>query len=380
MKKVILFLTLALIAWSCTKPSANISGCISSAPNTKLSISQLGATAQLLLDTIRTDANGRFKYKFTMPNVTEPAFLLLKTDSLQIATLLVNAGEKVELTADGTLQYSVNGSEGSALLQELNRNFNTSMLRFDSLYKVLDEHKNSKDYEEVYKSINLELGSVYVKQKREAIKFIFHHPKSFASIAAIYQRYPTGLQVFASPGDGIYFKMLHDSLQTVYPKSAYIAALRDEYEQRMRTDELNAMNVQEVGFPDLELPDVNAQKVKLSTLKGKVVLVYFWLSSSVEQRMENNELLSLYSKYAAKGLEIYQVALDTDKPAWAKQVKTQNLTWINVCDGYGVNSPAAQIYNVQRLPATYIIDKQGQIVSSNIFDKDLEKKIAELCK
>jgi peroxiredoxin len=380
MKKIVLLLALSLICWSCAKNSASISGCISSAPNTKLSIIKLGATTQLLLDTIRTNAAGCFKYKFKMSNVTEPAFLLLRTDSLQIATLLVNAGEKVVLTADRMPQYTVSGSEGSLLLQELNKSFNTSMLRFDSLYKVLDSHKGNKDYNAIYERINIALGGVYVRQKRDAIKFIFQHPKSFASIAAMYQRYPTGLQVFASPGDGIYFKMLHDSLQTLYPKSAYVAALRDEYEHRMRTDELSAMSIEEIGFPDLDLPNVNAQRVKLSSLKGKVVLIHFWLSTNIDQRMENNELLNLYKKYSSKGLEIYQVALDIDKPAWERQVKTQNLPWISVCDGLGSRSPAVQIYNVQRVPSSYIIDKEGQIVSSNLFGKDLEKKIAELCK
>ena len=380
MKKIIFLLALALMCWSCTKRSANISGCISTAPNTKISITQLSATTQLLLDTVRTDAKGCFKYKFKMPTAKEPAFLLLRTDSLQIATLLVNAGEKIELISDGTPQYTVSGSDGSTLLQELNNSFNTSMLRFDSLYKVLDRHKNAEDYDAIYQRINIELGSVYVRQKREAIRFIFTHPKSFASIAAIYQRYPTGLQVFASADDGIYFKMLHDSLQTVYPKSAYIAALRDEYEHRMRERNLGAISVSEVGFPDLDLPDVNAQKIKLSSLEGKIILVYFWSPASIEQRMENNELLNLYNEYSAKGLEIYQVALDLDKPAWAKLVKTQNLPWINVCDGFGAGSPAARIYNVQQVPASYIIDKEGQIVASNLFGKDLENKIDELCK
>ncbi|MCL2097219.1 MAG: TlpA family protein disulfide reductase [Bacteroidales bacterium] len=379
MKKIVLLSVLAIMAWSCSQPSANISGCISSAPDTKFSISRLGATTQLLLDTIRTDAKGCFKYKYKMPNATEPAFLLLTTDSLQL-TLLVNAGEKVELTSDGGPEYMVSGSENSLLLKELNKNFNISMLRFDSLYKVLDEHKGTKDYDAVYKQINIELGSVYVKQKRDAIKFIFQNPTSFAAIAAIYQRYPDGLPVFAATSDGVYFKMLHDSLQSIYPNSAYVAALRDEYEYRMRNDELSSINVEEIGFPDLDLPDVNAQKIKLSAIKDKVILIYFWVSANIEQRMENNELINLYNKYSSKGFEIYQVALDTDKPAWAKQVKTQGLPWVNVCDGLGTGSRAIQIYNIQRVPASFIIDKSGQIVASNIFGKDLEKKIAELCK
>ncbi len=381
MKKIFFILTITAICWSCSSPSTDISGCIS-APAAKISITQLGATTQVLLDTLRTDAKGCFRYTLKIKQ-NEPVFLLLKTDSAQIATLLVNKGEKIQLEAgDKSGRYVVSGSEGSLLMQELNNNFNTSMLKFDSLYRVLKENEGAKNYEEIYKKINYELGDVYVKQKRASIKFIFQHPKSFASIAAIYQRYPTGLQVFASPGDAIYFTMLHDSLRTLYPKSDYTVALRDEIDRRDNAGAVQNMagNIPEVGFPDLELPDINAKKIKLSSLQGKVVLLYFWLSNNTEQRMENNELRRLYDRYAAKGFDIYQIALDTDKPAWAKQVKTQNMPWINVCDGYGANSLAAQTYNVKKVPASYLIDKKGELVAVDLFGAALEKKIAELCK
>ncbi len=382
MKKLFFILIVAGICWSCSSPSANISGCIS-VPAAKVSISQLGATTQVLLDTVRTDAKGCFRYTLKIKQ-DEPVFLLLKTDSAQITTLLVDKGEKIQLEAGQQgRQYTVTGSEGSALMQELNNNFNTSMLKFDSLYRVLKDNEGAKNYAEIYKDINYKLGDVYVKQKRATIKFIFQHPKSFASIAAIYQRYPDGLQVFASPGDAVYFTMLRDSLQTMYPKSDYIVALRDEIDRREKAgtmQNITAGNVQEVGFPDLELPDINAKKIKLSSLQGKAVLLYFWVSNNTEQRMENNELRRLYDKYSAKGFDIYQIALDTDKPAWAKQVKTQNTPWINVCDGYGANSLAVQTYNVKKIPASYLINKNGELVAADLFGATLENKIAELCK
>lgn len=380
MKKFFLFLASAALVWSCTPSSADISGCLPGMPDTKISISKLGASQQLLLDTLHTDSKGCFRYKLKIQQ-EDPVFLLLKTDSVQITTLLVDKGEKITVApGERQHQYTVTGSEGSELVQALNNNFNSSMLRFDSLYQVLKAHEGSKEYAEVYKRINYELGAIYVKQKRETIRFIFEHSKSFAAIAAIYQRYPTGLQVFASPNDAAYFKMLHDSLQTVYPKSEYIVALQDEIDRRGQAAS-SLDEITEIGFPDLELPNVNAQKVKLSSLTpNKVVLVYFWLSSNTAQRMENNELRALYDKYSAKGFDIYQIALDTDKPAWAKLVNTQNNPWVNVCDGRGANSIAAQTYNVKEVPASYLIDKQGQIVASNIFDAALEKKVAELCK
>ncbi|MDR3181008.1 MAG: TlpA family protein disulfide reductase [Prevotellaceae bacterium] len=380
MRKIILFTFIPLL-WACTHSSADISGCID-APNTRISILQLNATTQLLLDTLRTDASGCFKYTMKFKQ-DEPAFVLIKTDSLQVATLLVEKGERVKLTANPKKQsYQVEGSESSLLLQELNATFQQSVFRFDSLNHALKKQEGDKNYETIYKQINLELGKVYVKQKRDALRFIYNHPASFASIAALYQKYPTGLPVFAAENDALYFKKLYDTLQPLYPQSEYIVVLREEYERRMNAMTMQTMmeSVSEIDFPDLELPDANAKKIKLSALKGKVILVYFWTSTSTAQRMENNELRRWYDKYAAKGFEIYQVALDTDKPSWAKLVREQNNPWINVCDGFGTYSQAAKLYNVATLPSGFLIDKQGQIVAGQLSGKELEKKLATLIK
>ncbi|MDR3184364.1 MAG: TlpA family protein disulfide reductase [Prevotellaceae bacterium] len=378
MKKLIPFAFIPLL-WACTHSSAGISACIGR-PDTRISILQLNATTQLLLDTLRTDALGCFDYTMRFKH-DEPAFVLIKTDSAQVATLLLEKGEHVKLTVGTKKQhYTVEGSESARLLQELNSTFQQSVFRFDSLNRVLKEQEGATNYEAIYKQINLELGKVYVKQKRDALRFIYNYPASFASIAALYQKYPTGLPVFAADNDALYFKKLYDTLQPLYPQSEYMVVLRDEYERRMNAMTMQTMmeGVSEIDFPDLELPDINAKKVKLSTLKDKVILVYFWTSTSTAQRMENNDLRRWYDKYAEKGFEIYQVALDTDKPSWAKLVKAQNNPWINVCDGFGAHSQAAKLYNVTTLPSGFLIDKKGQIVAGQLSGKELEKKLATL--
>jgi peroxiredoxin len=382
MKKLFLLISLVPLLWACTKPNTTITGCIDQAANIKINILQLNATTQALLDTLHTDAKGCFRYNVKFKR-EEPMFLLIRTDSTQVATLLVEAGEKVNFEANiKGRNFNVNGSKGSLLLKELNDEFNTSVMRFDSLYSILNRHEGSTYYDKIYKEINLALGREFVRQKREALRFIYTNPTSFASIAALYQKYPSGLYVFSAPNDALYFKRLYDTLQPLYPRSDYMPFLKEEHDRRMQSDAMQSLfsDAREVGFPDIELPDMNAQKIKLSSLKGKTVLVYFWLSTNTEQRIENNELRKLYDKYVSKGFEIYQIAVDADKPGWAKQVKAQNNPWINVCDGFGTNSLAVRLYNVTQVPASYIIDKEGQIVASQLFGKDLEKKLASLIK
>ena len=65
--------------------------------------------------------------------------------------------------------------------------------------------------------------------------------------------------------------------------------------------------------------------------------------------------LKFQAKASGKGLEIYQVAIATDKPAWERVVNAQGLEWINVCDGLGQNSPVIGQYNLRKLPSCFLI-------------------------
>ena len=80
--------------------------------------------------------------------------------------------------------------------------------------------------------------------------------------------------------------------------------------------------------------------------------------------------MDLYATYHDRGLEIYQVSLDIDKPTWAATVRNQGLPWINVSDGLGVQSPAVAAYNVNHIPAMFVIDRNGDLVATDVFEKD----------
>ena len=93
-------------------------------------------------------------------------------------------------------------------------------------------------------------------------------------------------------------------------------------------------------------------------LDSKMIIVYFWQAADASQKMFNQDvLLPLYKTYHPKGLEIYSVSLDADKGVWASAVKSQNLPWVNVCDGLGAASPVVGLYNISRgLPVAYVIE------------------------
>jgi peroxiredoxin len=179
----------------------------------------------------------------------------------------------------------------------------------------------------------------------------------------------------------LHFSNVSDSLATVYPESKYLKALKAEADRRRSYLELESriLNAREIGYPNITLPDVNGEKVTLSEIDSKVIMVYFWSASDANQKMFNLDVLkSLYDEFHSKGFEIFQVSLDQDKALWAKVVKQQNLPWVNVCDSRGAASPYVSLYNLPALPAVFIIN-DGQLVDGSIVDeKSFRKMLSKL--
>ena len=136
-------------------------------------------------------------------------------------------------------------------------------------------------------------------------------------------------------------------------------------------------SAEEIGFPDIELPDLNGQKQRLSNMDAKVVLLYFWSASQPSQNVFNVEVLKpVYEDYHSKGFDIYQVSLDVDKSLWATTVKGQELPWMNVCDSKGASSPYAAVYNIQGVPSAFVI-ADGELVDGSFVDEASFRKLLD---
>ena len=111
--------------------------------------------------------------------------------------------------------------------------------------------------------------------------------------------------------------------------------------------------------------------------EGKVVLLDFWSAELGNSNTLNAELKEVYKKYADApvAFEVYQVAIDTSKPLWISAVQEQQLPWISVCDFRGRNSPALGLYNVQKLPANFLIDREGIVVARDLYGTGLQRAL-----
>ena len=339
-----IFLAVALVAAasSCTD-KVRISGKVSDAPDSKLVFKQLAGNTFSVLDTVKTDASGAYSYKMEVKD-GQPEFVYLFKGDNKIASLLLQKGDNVRVESDTLGNYTVEGSAESVKLCQVEKEFSAFMNEFASLVGRGDSPAASRKYVEYYRS---------------RIKYVVDNCKSLTSIPVLYQKVNEDFPIFSQSTDAVMFRSIHDSLKTVYPDSKYVVALGKEAERRMNMLAISQRlaSAGEAGFPDVELPSMDGSKVKLSDVDSKVVMVYFWQASNAAQKMFNQDvLLPLYKTYHSKGLEIYSISLDTDKGVWASAVKSQELPWINVCDGRGAATPAASLYNITKgLPVAYMI-------------------------
>jgi peroxiredoxin len=127
--------------------------------------------------------------------------------------------------------------------------------------------------------------------------------------------------------------------------------------------------------PDIKLQDEKGSVVNLASLKGKVVVIDFWASWCGPCRRSIPALKDIYKKYKDKGLEVYAISVDIDKSDWQKAIKADETSWVHVIDD---KNAVARLWKVQYIPNTFLLDKNGTIVSINANHAALEQQIAKL--
>ena len=354
----------AVSAASCGK-TARIDGQVQDLQGGDVVVKLLDVNTYNVLDTVSVDASGKFSYRFR-PEKGQPDFVYIFHNDTRIASLLLQQGDKVHINADTLGNYTVEGSPESIKLAGVEKD----LADFTSGFTALAERLDGLDAaSSEAASVRRAMGKAYTDYYRSRVKYIMENSRSLTVVPVLYQTVGA-LPVFGQETDAIHFRNICDSLKSVYPDSKYVAALETEAKRRTDLLALKARieSAPQMDYPDLELPDVHSEKVKLSEVDAKVIMVHFWTSSNAAQKMFNLDVLKpIYKEFHSRGLEIYQVALDVDKALWARTVRDQGLEWINVCDGLGGNSPAVLMYNIGALPATFIIS-DGELVDGKGVD------------
>lgn len=379
-KRLILFvISIATLAVACDESTHyKISGRISNAEGKYVYLDELKLASSENIDSVKINKKGEFSFD---GQVSQPTFFLLKLSEKNFITLLVDSAEQVEVAGDAvnfSRDYLVEGSDGSALVQELNQHLSRTKHQMDSIRSLHVLFRTDPNYQSLKKKWDQEYNQIVETQMEYSKEFVTKHPFSMASVLALYQKFDNDNFVIQ---DLQSLKTAASALNSFYPESEHVKAL---YANTMKLiqEERNAkvqQFIQEQGqnSPEIVLPNPDGKEIALSSLRGKYVLLQFWSAQDRGSRIMNPVLVELYNKYRRKGFEIYQVSVDENRYEWLDAIDQDKLKWINVGDMEG-STQAVLNYNVQTLPFNYLLDEEGAIVAKGIKGPALDKLLNEV--
>lgn len=337
----------------------SLSGKLENYPDGNIVLSQYTQEGAVVVDTLELERSGKFEYELILDG---PNFYDLNLfDEKTIRLALYHEDVRVNYDFE-TERLTVSGSGDSQMLKKID---DITLLYQEEINGLNDEYYEAmgdRDQQAI-KAIQekaMMLEANHAERLKEAINEM---DGSFAALA--------GLGMLNPRNDFGYMDSLINVLGSKYPEMKMISSWKQEL------DELRALSIGQPA-PEIALPNPEGMEVKLSDLKGKYVLIDFWAGWCKPCRDENPNVVRLYDKYKDKGFEVFGVSLDRTREMWLRAIEEDKLEWTQVSDLKYFNSEAAATYQINAIPATYMIDPDGNILAKDLRGITLEKKLAEI--
>ena len=380
----LLVLTILTVACQPQVDRFTLNGQIAQAGGKTLYLDHMGLDKIEVIDSVKLDAEGEFSFTPAAPADCFD-FYRLRVDG-KVINLTVDSTETIKITASlpvMQIAYMVDGSENSAKL----KNLVLSQMGFLSDLRKLSTKYVNPDPNLLQQELN-EMVDVY---KSELMAdYILPDPGAPCAYYALFLSI-NGQMLFnpqTDRQDAKCYAAVATQMDLKYPDAVRTTHLRNVALKGMAktSPSRNAVNpeaiqqfeglIQETGLIEIELPDINGKMHKLSDQKGKVILLDFTAFKTDYSPNYNLLLRNLYNKYADEGFDIYQVSVDNDESFWMNAAA--NLPWICVRDESSVYSTYLKSYNVQQIPAVFLIDREGNITDRPDNTDELDDKIAKL--
>ena len=377
LSNILIFAGLLSIVGCTRQPQATIEGTITEATDKTLYLDYIGVEKTIVTDSVRLDKEGAFRFRVAQPECFD--FYRLRIGK-EMAYLSVDSTETLTITAalpTLSIAYEVEGSEDNLMLKAL------VMKQRELQHAVQQLMQSASDLG----TAQARLGELVLDYKKAVrMEYIYPDPGKPYAYFALFQRLG-GQYIFdplATRDDIRCFAAVATNLDLFYPeaertkniKSIALKGMRNTRPAQPVDYSVLEGKIHEASIIDIALPDIDGKERRLTDLKGKVVMLDFNVYGHPQSSARVLVLRELYDKYAAQGLEIYQVSLDENEHFWKTAV--ENIPWICVRSTEVPYSKEANLYGVRELPTYFLINRAGELVMRDTMVKDLEQELERL--
>jgi peroxiredoxin len=382
MKRILMLLTVFSVIISCNKAGENeyiISGTVKGIADGKTVIleKQDGMGQFVPLDTVKVK-NGKFVME---GSAKEPEIMLIQVEALQgkVPFVLENGDISIVIDKDSLQKSKFSGTFNNDVFTKFNDDMskfqkefqkklkafqNANMAKMNAAQEAKDTiviNKLMKQYQEIQKEgmeyyVKFAEGNPKALLSALIVDSMLNDPAvDLARVKKIFASFSSELKSY-KPGKSIKSKLDKIGKPITVAPSANVGS----------------------AAPDFTAPNPEGKSISLKQSLGKITIVDFWASWCKPCRAENPNVVALYAKYHAKGLNILSVSLDKEASAWKAAIAKDKLTWNHVSNLKEFEDPIALQYGINAIPSIFILDAKGVIIAKDIRGEELNAKIASL--
>ncbi len=370
MKKITLLALFTLSIISCNNLKDNeflISGEAKGIENGKKAFVEMQSELGTIIMDTAVVTDGKFELRGIAKNI-DLGFVRIENSPINLPIIIEEGKIDIKIVKDSLHKSSLGGTPNNDMFQKFN---NESRAIYEKVAKY------ERDNGEIMQNAQVKKDTVTIKR-----------------LMSEYQKFQDEMNVYSkkfindNPDTYISVLLLENYLMRNYLSKEEVTKIYNKLDKTMQQTNsgkrISAVifkkNVVKIGekAPNFSANSPEGKRISLKETLGKVTIIDFWASWCGPCRGENPNVVALYNEFHAQGLNIIGVSLDKDAAKWKEAIAKDGLTWPQISNLKYWNEPIAKMYNVESIPATFILDAKGNIVAKDLRGDALRAKVKEL--